>query len=96
MRLAEPFGEAATNLTEGLGLNAQTLPPEALQFLKEHFIAGWAGWPVIGTKEQITDTYLKLADTGIDGVLTSWARYEDGMTEFMTETYPLLVQAGLR
>ena len=41
--------EAATNLTEGLGINAQTVPPEALDFLREHFIAGWAGWPVIGT-----------------------------------------------
>ena len=88
--------EAITNLTEGLGLNAQTLPPDALRFLKEHFIAGWAGWPVIGTREQIVDTYLKLADTGIDGVLTSWARYQEGMEQFMVETYPLLQQAGLR
>ena len=88
--------EAITNLTEGLGLNAQTLPLEALAFLKEHFVAGWAGWPVIGTKEQIVDTYLKLADTGIDGVLTSWARYHEGMEQFMIETYPLLQQAGLR
>ena len=71
--------EAATNLTEGLGINAQTVPPEALDFLREHFIAGWAGWPVIGTREQIVDTYVELADTGIDGVLTSWARYEEGM-----------------
>ena len=88
--------EAATNLTEGLGINAQTVPPEALDFLREHFIAGWAGWPVIGTKEQVVDTYLKLADTGIDGVLTSWARYEEGMEEFAVETYPLMVEAGLR
>ena len=88
--------EAATNLTEGLGINAQTVPPEALDFLREHFIAGWAGWPVIGTKEQIVDTYLKLADTGIDGVLTSWARYREGMEEFATDTYPLMVEAGLR
>ena len=88
--------EAITNLTSGLGLNAQTLPAEALRFLKEHFIAGWAGWPVIGTKEQIVDTYRKLHATGIDGVLTSWARYREGMEEFMRETHPLLVQAGLR
>ena len=90
------IGRRSPTSPRGLGLNAQTLPKEALQFLKEHFVAGWAGWPVIGTKEQIVDTYLKLHATGIDGVLTSWARYQEGMEEFMIETYPLLVQAGLR
>ncbi len=33
---------------------------------------------------------------GIGGVLTSWARYREGMEKFAVETYPLLVQAGLR
>jgi hypothetical protein len=28
--------------------------------------------------------------------LLSWPRFEEGMREFKTETYPLLVQAGLR
>ena len=39
---------------------------------------------------------MHLSQAGFDGVLLSWPRYEDGMREFKTETYPLLVQAGLR
>jgi FMNH2-dependent dimethyl sulfone monooxygenase len=88
--------EAAENLVTMLGINSQTLPPGVAQQLKAHFIAGWGGLPVVGTREQIVD---KLADTiklGFDGVILSWAKYIEGMREFQATTYPLLVQAGLR
>lgn len=87
---------AATNLLDTLGLNAQTLPKEALEPLKEHFIAGWGGVPLIGTKEQVVDGLQMLSDIGLDGTLLSWARYVEGMEEFQRVTYPLVVQAGLR
>ena len=87
---------AASNLLDTLGLNAQTLPPEAIEPLKEHFIAGWGGAPLIGTKEQIVDGLRKLSDVGLDGCLLSWPRYIAGMEEFQRVTYPLLAQAGLR
>jgi FMNH2-dependent dimethyl sulfone monooxygenase len=87
---------AASNLLDTLGLNAQTLPPEAFSWIKEHFVAGWGGYPLIGTKEQIVDGLKDLSDIGLDGTLLSWARYEEGMQEFQEVTYPLVVQAGLR
>ena len=87
---------AVTNLLDTLGLNAQTLPLEAIEPLKEHFIAGWGGVPLIGTKEQIVDGLQMMSDIGLDGTLLSWARYIDGMDEFRRTTYPLVVQAGLR
>lgn len=87
---------AATNLLDTLGLNAQTLPLEAIEPLKEHFIAGWGGVPLIGTRDQIVDGLKALSGIGLDGTLLSWARYIDGMEEFMHKTYPLAVQAGLR
>jgi FMNH2-dependent dimethyl sulfone monooxygenase len=87
---------AASNLLDTLGLNAQTLPPEAFSWIKEHFVAGWGGYPIIGTKEQIVDGLKDLSDIGLDGTLLSWARYEEGMKEFQEVTYPLVVQAGLR
>ncbi len=88
--------KAATNLLDTLGLNAQTLPLEALEPLKEHFIAGWGGVPLIGTKEQVVDGLQMMSDIGLDGTLLSWARYIEGMEEFQRVTYPLVVQAGLR
>ncbi|MDF2116549.1 LLM class flavin-dependent oxidoreductase [Roseiarcaceae bacterium H3SJ34-1] len=87
---------AASNLLDTLGLNAQTLPPQAFAWIKEHFVAGWGGYPLVGTREQIVDGLKDLSDIGLDGSLLSWARYEDGMREFQEVTYPLVVQAGLR
>jgi dimethylsulfone monooxygenase len=88
--------EAATFALATLGLNAQTFSAEALKHLKELFIAGWGGYPLIGTKEQVVDGLKMLSAMGLDGVLLSWPRYEAGMREFKDVTYPLLVGAGLR
>jgi FMNH2-dependent dimethyl sulfone monooxygenase len=88
--------EAVTFALDTIGLNAKTFAPEALAHLKELFIAGWGGYPLLGTKEQVVDGLKSLSAMGIDGVLLSWPRYEEGMREFKQATYPLLVQAGLR
>ena len=42
--------EAVDNLVTMLGINAQSLPPGVEQQLKEHFIAGWGGFPVVGSQ----------------------------------------------
>jgi FMNH2-dependent dimethyl sulfone monooxygenase len=87
---------AADNLVNTMGINAQTFPPEALKSLKAHFIGGWAGYPLIGTREQIVEGLGRLMQAGFDGVILSWARYVEGMREFQEKTYPLIVQAGWR
>ncbi len=88
--------EAVTFALGTMGLNSQTFAPEALQHLKGLFISGWGGYPLIGTKEQVIDGLKMLSAMGLDGVLLSWPRYEEGMREFKDVTYPLLLQAGLR
>jgi alkanesulfonate monooxygenase SsuD/methylene tetrahydromethanopterin reductase-like flavin-dependent oxidoreductase (luciferase family) len=64
--------------------------------LKEHFIAGWGGYPLIGTSEQIVEGLQTIAKTGVNGTLLSWPRYAEGMRRFQAETLPLAIQAGLR
>ena len=88
--------EAADNLVSTMGMNAQTLPADVLQDMKRHFIAGWGGYPVIGTAEQVVEQLGVISDAGFDGCLLSWPRYIDDMRRFQQETYPLLQQAGLR
>lgn len=88
--------EAADNLVTTMGINAQTMPPGVAQQLKAHFIAGWAGYPIIGTKEQVVDGLATLSRAGFDGVILSWAKFVEQMREFHEVTYPLVVQAGLR
>jgi len=79
-----------------MGLNSLSIPVPALQNLKEHFIAGWAGYGIVGTKEQVVDSLALLERAGFDGIVLTWPRYIDGMRQFQTETLPLVKQAGLR
>jgi dimethylsulfone monooxygenase len=88
--------EAAHTLVTMLGINAQTIPEDRLDGMKQHFIAGWGGYPLIGKSETVVDELSTLVNAGFDGVLLSWPRYIDDMRRFQQETYPLLVQAGLR
>jgi alkanesulfonate monooxygenase SsuD/methylene tetrahydromethanopterin reductase-like flavin-dependent oxidoreductase (luciferase family) len=87
---------AVNNLVETMGLNAQTLPPGAEQAMKEHFIAGWGGYPLVGSNDQVVEGLAKLAEIGLDGTVMSWPRYEEGMRQFQKVTIPALRQAGLR
>jgi alkanesulfonate monooxygenase SsuD/methylene tetrahydromethanopterin reductase-like flavin-dependent oxidoreductase (luciferase family) len=89
---------AAQNVIETMAaeINQRDYPPERRRAMAETIVAGWGGFPLIGTKEQVVDGLLTLSKIGLDGVLLSWPRYEAGMREFRDVTYPLLKQAGLR
>lgn len=64
--------------------------------MKRHFIAGWAGYPIVGTGDQIVGALGDLVAAGVDGILLSFPRYIQDMRRFQAEVYPMLVQAGLR
>ncbi|MGH7089666.1 MAG: LLM class flavin-dependent oxidoreductase [Stellaceae bacterium] len=88
--------EACGNLIRQLGINSETFPPDALKELKAHFIGGWGGYQIVGTKEQVVEGLARVMRAGYDGVILSWARYVEGMREFQETAYPLLVEAGWR
>jgi len=90
--------EAAGNAVETfmLDVNARNLPADRKRVMQEALIAGWGGYNLIGTREQIVDGLATLSRAGIDGVILCWPRFEQGMREFRDVTYPLLKQAGLR
>jgi len=90
--------QAARNMIDVFSaeINARDIPPERLKAYQEAFIAGWGGFPLIGTKEQIVDGLRDLSRAGLDGVLLAWPRFEQGMREFRDVTYPLVRHAGLR
>ena len=88
--------EAATNLVETMGLNSQGRTQDMLRAMKTHFIGGWGGYPLVGTKEQVVDGLAMLSRIGLDGVVASWPRYIEDMRNFQRVTLPLIKQAGLR
>lgn len=88
--------EAVDNIARVLGIQSGVLPPEALEQFKFHFKAGWGGYPLVGTPEQITDELEQLSKAGLDGMLLSWLNYQDEGPAFMEQVLPLIEQAGLR
>jgi len=88
--------DGVENLVNTMGINSQSIPAPILQTLKEHFIAGWVGYPLIGTKDQVVDGLSILESAGFDGIVLTWPRYVEDMKRFQMETFPLLQQAGLR
>jgi alkanesulfonate monooxygenase SsuD/methylene tetrahydromethanopterin reductase-like flavin-dependent oxidoreductase (luciferase family) len=89
-------GVAADNFLNGMGLDSQSLPPDVLATIKADMIAGYGGFRMVGTKEQVVDDMKMLSDAGIDGMLLTWPAFIDGMAQFQREVYPLLAQAGIR
>jgi FMNH2-dependent dimethyl sulfone monooxygenase len=89
---------AARNVIDTMAaeINKRDYPQERRDAMAEMMIAGWGGFPLIGTTEQIVEGLAILSKIGLDGVLLSWPRYIEGMREFRDVTYPLLQQSGLR
>ncbi|MDB5394404.1 MAG: alkanesulfonate monooxygenase [Rhodospirillales bacterium] len=87
---------AADNFITGMGIDSQSLPPEALANIRADMIAGYGGFRLVGTKDRIVDDMKMLAGAGIDGILLTWPAFIDGMQRFQQELLPLLVQEGLR
>lgn len=89
---------AAKNMMDvfAADINQRNVPPGRIRAMQEAFIQGWGGVPLVGTREQVVDGLLSLSRGGLDGVLVTFPRYEQGLREFRDVTYPLLKQAGLR
>jgi alkanesulfonate monooxygenase SsuD/methylene tetrahydromethanopterin reductase-like flavin-dependent oxidoreductase (luciferase family) len=87
---------AGDNIIRDLGIQTDMMPKEALADFKFHFMAGWAGYPLVGTPAQIADEIEKLSNMGLDGTLLNWPRYEEGLARFIAEVLPLLERKGLR
>jgi dimethylsulfone monooxygenase len=87
---------AATNLVSNMIGSSESYAKETMDQMKFHFIAGWGGYPIVGSQAQVVDSLVALSKTGLDGVLLSWPRYIEDMRRFQQSTYPLLVEAGLR
>ena len=88
--------EAVNNLMSIFEVQTETLPPEALDQFRFHFMAGHGGYPLVGTPEQIVDGLTTLAEMGVDGCLISWVDYKTELRQWIDDVLPLMEQAGLR
>ena len=89
--------EATENIMKMLGLESSSFGnQETVRNLGERFIAGWGGYPLVGTPEQVVDKMQGIHALGIDGFILSWLDYAQELEYFGERVMPLLRQAGLR
>lgn len=87
---------AIDTLINDLAPQVSVLPAPVLEHLRFHFCAGFGGYPLVGTPEQVVEDLVGLADAGVDGLLIHWQDYDAGLDFWVPEVMPLLVEAGLR
>lgn len=87
--------EATHNIMNLLGVESSSFNEQIKQF-GERFIAGWGGFPLVGTPEQVVTMMKELADLGIEGFILSWLDYYEELKYFGEKVLPLMKQAGLR
>jgi alkanesulfonate monooxygenase SsuD/methylene tetrahydromethanopterin reductase-like flavin-dependent oxidoreductase (luciferase family) len=93
--------EAAGNLIKQMigsaeGRNSPTFDADAWRARQRLLVAGWGGFPLVGTAEQIVEKLALISEAGVDGVALGWVNYEEGMQQFVGEIQPLMEKAGLR
>ena len=88
--------EATRIILNLLGVESGSFTEQHLTQFAENFIAGWGGYPMIGTPEQVVDELLQLSQIGIEGMILCWLDYNEEITYFGEKVLPLMKQAGLR
>jgi hypothetical protein len=79
-----------------MGIMTGSMPPATAEKLRYHFVAGYAGFPLIGCAATVSARLEMLSDLGVAGVVLTFARYKDDLVRFTSEVLPLQVKAGLR
>ena len=49
-----------------MGVTSQLVPPSVLDFIKQHFIAAGAGYPLVGGKEQVVEGFSDAEEGGVE------------------------------
>lgn len=87
---------AVQNIINNNAIDTKGMPPEAVAKLGYALKAGFAGYPLVGDADHITELFKNLSDAGVDGFLLTWLDYEGGLARFGRELLPRLEKAGLR
>jgi FMNH2-dependent dimethyl sulfone monooxygenase len=94
--VAQGDDEAVRGVLLGTIENFEKFPPEVQDKIAFAFKAGWGGYGLVGSSEDIANTLEALSNAGVDGFLMTWLDYEGGLARFETGVMPLLERRGLR
>ena len=86
---------AAHNIMRILGIESNSFDAQIELFAKR-FVAGWGGYLLVGTPEQVVDQFLAIEKAGVEGMALVWHDYNEELPYFGERVLPLMKQAGLR
>ena len=69
---------------------------EVVRQYQERFIAGWGGYPIVGTPDEVVDELATISAVGIEGIILGFLDYNEELKYFDSAVMPRLKQAGLR
>ncbi len=61
-----------------------------------NMMAGYSGFPVIGTPLEVADFLSEMADCGLAGATLSWPDYGEGLARYAAEIEPIMIARGMR
>lgn len=64
--------------------------------LSERFIAGWGGYPLVGTPDQVVQGMKELNDAGMGGMIMGMIDPNEELPMFREQVLPLMIEAGIR
>lgn len=75
---------------------SQLTDPALREAYLRNMMAGYSGFPVIGTPADVADFLAAMADCGMAGATLSWPDYDVGLAQFAEDVMPRLIARGLR
>jgi len=88
--------DGANNVMKVLGMQSESFASQ-IETYQERFIAGWGGYPIVGTPEQVAAELGRIHDIGgMDGMIMGMLDYYEEMDNFGENVMPLLKEMGLR
>jgi alkanesulfonate monooxygenase SsuD/methylene tetrahydromethanopterin reductase-like flavin-dependent oxidoreductase (luciferase family) len=75
---------------------SQLTDPALREAYLRNMMAGYSGFPVVGTPAEVVDFLAAMADCGMAGATLSWPDYGAGLDQLGTEILPMLEDRGLR
>ena len=87
--------DAAKNIMQVLGMQSEGFNDQIREFGRS-FAAGWGGYRLVGTPEQVVNQLIDLEHAGIEGIALIWHDYLHELDYFEQRVLPLMREAGLR
>ena len=88
-------GGAAGNVIK-IALSGASRSFDHAREMSERFIAGWGGYPLVGTPEQVVEGMKQLGEAGMGGMIMGLIDPDQELPAFKEEILPLMVKEGIR